>query len=664
MVLKASGLAAGKGVLLPRTKAEAHEGLRNIMLDKVFGSAGDEVVIEEYLEGQELSILTFVDKYTCRSLPPAQDHKQVYDGDQGPNTGGMGCFAPPPIATKEILEEIHRTVIQPSVDGMRKERIPFVGCLFTGYMITKDGPRLLEYNVRFGDPETQTCLPLLNTDTDLADVLIACCDGCLDGVNYKIDESRCSTTVVATAHGYPDKYEKGYPISLEPPPRDTQIFHAGTKLSHDAASTSPSSLLSNGGRVIAATSTASSLFDAIALAYAAMSSIKFLKMHYRRDIGHKALKDYDSTATSSTSTHQPKPLTYASAGVSISAGNELVDRIKPFVRSTARPGADAHLGGFGGLLDLKELGYRDAPIIVQCIDGVGTKLELAHTMKKHDTIGQDNVAMNVNDLIVQGAIPRTFLDCYTTSKLDVDIATDVIRGIADGCREAGCTLSGGETAEMPGLLRVQDGGFYDINGTALGEIPPGRRILPDKQAMREGDVLIGLASSGVHSNGFSLVRKILERAQVKLTDQAPWSSEDISTGSSLLTPTRIYVKSLLPLIAENDLIKGMAHITGGGLIENVPRMLPDHLAARIDTTTWQIPPVLKWLKKAGSLEDIEFAGTFNAGLGMVLVVPAEQADHILVKLGELGEQASRIGHLIAREGSKGCVLENMETWKE
>ena len=658
-------------MLIPKTKAEAHAGLKEIMLDKAFGSAGDEVVIEEYLEGQELSFLTFVDGYTYRSLPPAQDHKRALDGDEGLNTGGMGCYAPPPVATRTLIEEIHSTIIKPSIDGMRYERMPFVGCLFTGYMITKDGPRLLEYNVRSGDPETQTCLPLLADDTDLAEVMMACCEGCLDAVDFRIDEAKFSTTVVATAHGYPEKYEKGYPITLESAPPNVNFFHAGTKLSQTSES-SEQLLLSNGGRVIAATSTATTLSNAISLAYKGMSSIHFPKMHFRRDIGHRALSCPDATPKPPLRGTPQQPLTYASAGVSISAGNELVNRIKPLVKSTARPGADASLGGFGGLLDLKALGYKNAPIIVQCIDGVGTKLEIAHAMKRHDTIGQDCVAMNVNDLIVQGATPRTFLDCYTTSKLDVDVATDVIKGVADGCRLSECTLSGGETAEMPGLLRTQEGGFYDLVGTALGEIPSSNRLLPDKSSMKVGDALIGLASSGVHSNGFSLVRKILSHARVQLTDRAPWIDSSISAaactksaGDSLLTPTRIYVKSLLPLInEENSAIKGMAHITGGGLYENVPRMLPDHLSGRLNAKTWDVPPMLRWLKEAGALEDTEFARTFNTGLGMVLVVLPEKVEDVLSKLRNEGETAWEIGALVERGGEEGCVVDETQVWSK
>jgi len=482
-----------------------------------------------------------------------------------------------------------------------------VGLLFTGIMVTRAGPKVLEYNVRFGDPECQTLLPLFSTETDLAEIMLACTDSALDGlsVSIKIDE-KFAATVVAAAGGYPGPYPRGDTITLDRLPdilanqgnesstretvsSDNIIFHAGTSLSEDSLTTS-------GGRVITATSTAATLEAAISAAYALMSTIHFPNMHYRTDIGRRALKP-EQPSPNSVSLPNGQPLSYADAGVSVSSGNELVNRIKSLVASTARPGAAADIGGFGGELDLSAAGYIEPPTIIAATDGVGTKLKVAHAMNKHDTIGIDLVAMNVNDLIVQGAEPLTFLDVFSCGKLDVDVAEQVVKGIAVGCIEAGCALVGGETAEMPGLFAI-DGGIYDVSGTAIGAVAKGKRILPDKQAMRVGDVLLGLSSSGCHSNGFSLIRKIVqERAALSMTDPAPWSDGE-SVGESLLTPTRIYVKPVLRAV-QKDLIKGMAHITGGGLLENVPRMLPKHLAASLDAARWEVPKVLRWLKVAG-----------------------------------------------------------------
>lgn len=654
VVIKASGLAAGKGVMIPSSREETLQALKDVMVNKAVGTAGDEVVIEEYLQGEELSILSFSDGYTIRSLPPAQDHKQAYDGDQGPMTGGMGCYSPTKIATPELVDEIHRTVLQPTIDGMRREGFPFVGILFTGFMITKSGPKVLEYNVRFGDPETQTILPLLSPGTDLAEVMVACTEHWLDAIKLKI-EPKFSATVIAAAGGYPGPYVRGDEIKLDQPSADTMIFHAGTILESGTLQTS-------GGRVIAATSTASSIEEAIKRAYAGISTVHFPKMHYRRDIGHRALSSSGSTTKS---TDSAVPLTYASAGVSISAGNSVVQAITPLVASTARPGADATIGGFGGVFDLATAGFTSPPLIVGAIDGIGTKSYIAHEMGIHDTIGIDCVAMNVNDLVVQGAEPLFFLDCYTCGKLDVEVAASFVKGVAKGCVESGCALVGGETAEMPGLfnaggLAKDDGNIYDAVGVAVGAIKQGQKVLPDKENMIKGDVLLGLASAGCHSNGFSLIRQIVKQAGLSFKDPVPWENNQ-SVGASLLTPTRIYVKSLLGPVRDG-LIKGMSHITGGGLLENIPRMLPKHLAAHVDVSAYPVPEVFRWLKKEGRLEEEEFAKVFNTGVGMVLVVAEGDVERACGELKEAGEAVFVIGKLVGREG-EGCVLSGLEAWR-
>jgi phosphoribosylamine--glycine ligase/phosphoribosylformylglycinamidine cyclo-ligase len=643
VVIKATGLAAGKGVIIPQTHEEAQQALKEIMQDKAFGSAGDEVVIEEFLVGDELSILSFCDGTTIKSLPPAQDHKRIGEGDTGLNTGGMGCYAPTKLATPELIARIEREILQPTIDGMRKDGFPFRGCLFTGLMIAPDGtPKVLEYNVRFGDPETQTVLPLL--ESDLAKIMYACAGPVpyLEDIPVKVS-SKFSTTVVVAAPGYPESYPKNIPMQVAASPQDVTIFHAGTKLSGD-------SLLSSGGRVIAANAVGDSLRAAVDKAYEGVKLINFEGMYYRKDIAHRAFRKADASSK----------LTYAQSGVSIDAGNELVERIKAAVATTRRPGADAVIGGFGGEVDLSAAGHPGAPIIVGAIDGVGTKLIIAQKMNKHDTVGIDLVAMNVNDLVVQGAEPFMFLDYYGCSHLDVSVATSFVEGVAKGCIQAGCALVGGETAEMPDLYSGDD---YDAAGAAIGVMRASQR-LPRKDAMLEGDVLIGMASSGVHSNGFSLVRKIVKTRGLEYTDPAPWDDSGVSLGHALLTPTRIYVKPLLAVLADSatgPAVKGMAHITGGGLTENVPRMLPRHLAAEIDVASWEVPPVFKWL--AQSVEPAEMARAFNNGIGMVLAVAAEAADQVVQRLEEQGERVYRIGRLVKRQpDGEGCVLKNLGRW--
>lgn len=365
---------------------------------------------------------------------------------------------------------------------------------------------------------------------------------------------------------------------------------------------------------------------------------------------------YDG-ATCTRESGKQAGMTYADAGVSIDAGNDLVTAIKAAVKSTRRPGADAEIGGFGGALDLASAGFgKDAPIIVQAIDGIGTKLKVAFAMDKFNTVGIDLVAMNVNDLVVQGAEPLTFLDYYACSKLDIPEAVSFIEGVAAGCVQSGCALVGGETAEMPGMYQ---GNEFDAGGCATGALKRGQKILPDTDAMVEGDVLLGLGSDGVHSNGFSLVRKVVESKGLGYHDKAPWAPST-SIGESLLTPTRIYVKPLLKAV-EKDLLKGMAHITGGGLYDNIPRMLPKHLAAEVEIGTWPVPAVLKWLKEAGNVESHEFARTWNTGLGMVIVASKEKAKEAQQLLEQEGEKVYVLGKLIKRDG-EGTVLNNIQAW--
>jgi len=348
-----------------------------------------------------------------------------------------------------------------------------------------------------------------------------------------------------------------------------------------------------------------------------------------------------------------KPLTYADAGVSIAAGNALVRTIAPLAKSTARTGANAELGGFGGLFDLKAAGYHD-PLLVAANDGVGTKLKLAIELGKHDGVGIDLVAMCVNDLIVQGAEPLFFLDYFASAKLDATVAEAVIRSIAAGCREAGCALIGGETAEMPGMYAEGD---YDLAGFCVGAVERGELL--DGEGVASGDIVLGLASSGVHSNGFSLVRRLIADNRWRLDRPAVFDRESL-LGDALLTPTRIYVRSLLPIVRSGR-IKALAHITGGGIIENIPRVLPDGLHAMIDAGTWDLPRLFAFLQAGGAIEPGELARTFNCGIGMVAIVGEAEVDDVTAALETAGEVVHRIGRVEA--GDKGCTVHGpAEIW--
>ena len=339
-------------------------------------------------------------------------------------------------------------------------------------------------------------------------------------------------------------------------------------------------------------------------------------------------------------TDRANGLTYAAAGVDIDAGNALVDAIKPLAKSTRRPGADASLGGFGALFDLKAAGFTD-PLIVTTTDGVGTKLKIAIDTGLHDTVGVDLVAMCVNDLLAQGAEPLMFLDYYATARLEVDVARRVVAGIAEGCRQAGAALVGGETAEMPGMYSHGD---YDLAGFTVGAVERDG-VLPRLDRQRAGDVLIGLASSGPHSNGYSLIRKIVERSGLDWSADAPFAPGQ-TLAEALMVPTRIYVKPVLPLL-KAGLVKAVAHITGGGLIENPPRVIREGLAARFDWNAWPLPPVFQWLQETGGVSDHEMRRTFNCGIGLMLVVDGDQAPAVLAALLNAGEDAFVIGELAA-----------------
>jgi len=334
---------------------------------------------------------------------------------------------------------------------------------------------------------------------------------------------------------------------------------------------------------------------------------------------------------------------YAAAGVDIDAGNRMVDLIKPLLRGTARAGADAEIGGFGGLFDLKAAGFSD-PILVAATDGVGTKVKIAVETSRHDTIGIDLVAMSVNDLVVQGAEPLFFLDYFACSKLDPQVGAAVVTGIAAACRESGCALIGGETAEMPGIYQHGD---YDLAGFAVGAVS--REALLPRKDIAPGDAVIGLASSGVHANGFSLVRRIVSASGLPWDAPAPFENTK-SLGEALLTPTRLYVRSCLAAMRKTNAVKALAHITGGGFIENIPRVLPKGLSVALDLDSVPVPPVFKWLAASGDVSAQEMLRTFNCGIGMIAVLDATAADAAIEQFAANGETVVRLGEVISGSG--------------
>nr|CAB3248282.1 trifunctional purine biosynthetic protein adenosine-3-like [Phallusia mammillata] len=638
LVVKASGLAGGKGVIVARTKAEACKAVNTILNENKFGEAGKTIIIEELLWGEEFSFLCFTDGTNIEMMPPAQDHKRLLDGDQGPNTGGMGSYCPCPQISKSTVEFVKHKILQAVVDGMRNDGRKYVGVLYAGIIITKNGPRVLEFNCRFGDPECQVILPLL--DCDLFPILMACISGSLNQHCLKWKQNTSALTIVMASCGYPDHYETGKQISgirSVNERANLQVFEAGTKFDESDV------IVTSGGRVLAVTAIADSLSICLGLALAGVNQISFQGACHRNDIGYHAIDSFNRKPS----------LTYALSGVDIGKGDAFVSSIKSMVKNSARTGCLADLGGFGGLFNPKAAGYRD-PVLVSGCDGVGTKLLIAQACGSHKTIGIDLVAMCVNDILTHNAEPLFFLDYFACGKLQQHVAKDVVEGITKACRESGCALIGGETAEMPGMYDTQ---HYDVAGFAVGAYERGRdSALPRVDEIEPGDCIIGISSTGLHSNGFSLVRKVVEISGLKLTDPAPFETS-MTLGESILTPTAIYCKPLLPILRHCPGIKSAAHITGGGIIGNLPRVLPCHVTAQLNAESWNIPKVFKWICSAGNITTDEMLATFNCGIGFCIVVSHNCAETVLSKcqknLVHLGLSAMKIGE-IAQRDTESC----------
>uniref|UniRef100_A0A8C6AJ02 Trifunctional purine biosynthetic protein adenosine-3 n=1 Tax=Monodon monoceros TaxID=40151 RepID=A0A8C6AJ02_MONMO len=595
LVVKASGLAAGKGVVVAKSKEEACKAVQEIMQDKAFGEAGETTVIEELLEGEEVSV------------------------------------------SKDLLLKIKNTILQKTVDGMQQEGVPYTGILYAGIMLTKDGPKVLEFNCRFGDPECQVILPLLKSD--LYEVIQSTLDGLLCTSLPVWLDNRTAVTVVMASKGYPGDYTKGVEITGFPEAQalGLEVFQAGTALKDGK-------VVTNGGRVLTVTAIRENLISALEEAKKGLAAIKFEGAIYRKDIGYRAIAFLQ----------QPRGLTYKDSGVDIAAGNMLVKKIKPLAKATSRPGCDVDLGGFAGLFDLKAAGFND-PLLACGTDGVGTKLKIAQQCHKHETIGQDLVAMCVNDILAQGAEPLFFLDYFSCGKLDPSTTEAVVAGIAKACKKAGCALLGGETAEMPDMYPP---GEYDLAGFAVGAVERDQK-LPHLERITEGDAVIGIASSGLHSNGFSLVRKIVAKSSLQYSSPAPDGCGGQALGDLLLTPTRIYSHSLLPVLRSGH-VKAFAHITGGGLLENIPRVLPQKFGVDLDAQTWRIPRIFSWLQQEGHLSEEEMARTFNCGIGATLVVSKDLTQQILQDIQQHKEEAWAIGRVVAcPEGSPRVKVKHL-----
>ena len=611
VVVKLDGLAAGKGVIVPDGDAETEDAIRTL-------AAMGSIVMEERLTGPECSLMVLCDGTTGRALPLAQDHKRIGEGDSGPNTGGMGAYAPAPVGGMAGVGEpadLVATFVQPVLDHLRGEGTPYVGVLYAGLMLTPDGPRLLEFNCRFGDPETQAVLPLLRSD--LAATALACTQGRLADTPIVVAPG-AACTVVAAAPGYPSTPTTGSPVTgasdVDSSTADAHVFLAG-------ATTDPAGrLLTSGGRVLAVTGLGDDLATARRSAYARMSAIHFDGMQVRRDIGWRSI------AAGLTS--------YAATGVDIDEGNRAVSQMKEAVERTHGGAVLRGVGSFGGAFSGAAIKALDDPVLVASTDGVGTKVELAARLGRYRGVGADIVNHCIDDVLVQAARPLFFLDYIASSRLDADQVAEVVTGMAEACEAAGCALLGGETAEMPGVYAP---GAFDIAGTLVGLVD--RADLLPRPDVSAGDVLIGVASSGPHTNGYSLLRKVFDWLPM---DSVP-AGFDRTLGDALLEPHRSYLGVLDAALASGR-VKALAHITGGGLPENLPRVLPDDVDAVVELGSWPVPPLFALVREvAVGLDTHELYRTLNMGVGMVVVCSRADADTVQ---GLIDEPTWRIGELV------------------
>ncbi|EDX04047.1 trifunctional purine biosynthetic protein adenosine-3 [Drosophila simulans] len=604
LVVKAAGLAAGKGVVVAANAEEACQAVDEILGELKYGQAGATLVVEELLEGEEVSVLAFTDGKSVRAMLPAQDHKRLGNGDTGPNTGGMGAYCPCPLISQPALELVQKAVLERAVQGLIKERINYQGVLYAGLMLTRDGPRVLEFNCRFGDPETQVILPLL--ENDLFEVMQACCSAKLDKIPLQWRNGVSAVGVILASAGYPETSTKGCIISGLPAANTpTQlVFHSGLAVNAQKEA------LTNGGRVLIAIALDGSLKEAAAKATKLAGSITFSGSgaQYRTDIAQKAFKIASASAPG---------LSYKDSGVDIDAGDALVQRIKPLSRGTQRPGVLGGLGGFGGLFRLKELSYKE-PVIAEATQGVGAKIHLALEHELYENVGYDLFALAANDVLEVGAEPVAFLDYIACGKLQVPLAAQLVKGMADGCRDARCALVGGETAEMPSLYAP---GQHDMAGYCVGIVEQSR-ILPRFDLYQPGDLLIGLPSSGLHCAGFNEILTQLAASKVNLKERSPVDGGDdgLTLAHVLATPTQLYVQQLLPHLQKGDEIKSVAHVTHG-LLNDVLRLLPEGFETTLDFGAVPVPKIFGWLAGKLKLSAQTLLERHNCGIGMVLILP-------------------------------------------
>ncbi len=604
VVVKADGLASGKGVIVPENRVETERAIFAFLAEGAMGQAGDTIVLEQRLRGEEISLFGISDGNTLVPLISAQDHKRVGEGNQGLNTGGMGAFAPVPRVTPDLEAELTEVFLRRAVDGMAADGVPYVGVLYAGLMLTDDGPRLIEYNCRFGDPEAQAIVALI--ESDLLEVLHAAATGTLAQTPIKLSSgTACAITVAA--EGYPVEPRVGMTVPLVETPPEVSIFHGATRFDGDH-------LVSTGGRVLSVVGTGVDLAQALERAYQVVDQLTGDGLFARSDIGWR---------------HAPRPKkksAYAEAGVSLEAGAAATNRLARAVKSTHDERVVAGHGSFGGVFDIAALTKLEAPLLVASTDGVGTKSILTKELDRWEDCGADIVNHCIDDILVQGARPLFFLDSLGSAVLEPEIVGRIVDGMAAALRDADCVLLGGETAEMPDMFAAS--AAVDVVGTMVGYVDRAKLLPTD--AIAPGHLLVGLASSGLHTNGYSLARKVF--ADQNLRDPLPGGTGE-SIGDALLAVHRPYLRPLSAAL-DADLFDGLAHITGGGFVDNIPRVLPAGCGAVIDSSAWRRPVLFNYLIMQAGLSEAEAHQVFNCGIGMVVVVAPDMVDDLRAAIPE------------------------------
>nr|XP_008105770.1 PREDICTED: trifunctional purine biosynthetic protein adenosine-3 [Anolis carolinensis] len=614
-VIKPSGFGHRQEVILASNTEEACKATQEILQGNIFGDYREMVIVEELLKGEEFSCLCFVDGNTFTSMPPVQVQKQLLDGEQGPSTVGMGAYGPVPQVSEALLEKIKSTLLQHIIDCMKQEDMSYVGVLQIELILTKDGVKVLSMDCNFGDLQCQVVLRLLCHD--LCEVIQAAIDGRLCDVTLSWSDNLTAVAIAMAWEGCPAQSAEITGL-LQAKELGLEIFHGATIKKNDK-------VLTNGSRVLAVTAIQQGLMSALEEAYKGLEVIYFQNATYRKDVGTLALKFLGQSV---------RPL-YEDIVCSILSHPPKLPAL-----TGSKPGSHEEQQGTPAFYDLRASGYID-PIIISQIKGIGTKQKIAQLCNKHDTIGQDLVAMCVNEILAQGAEPLFFLHHFAFGKLDVGVAQVITDGIAEACDQAGCLLLAREANEMSGTWAS---GEYHLVGFAVGAVERGRH-LPQQEKVTSGDVLIGISSSGLHSQGFSLVRKIISTSLPHYLSSVPVGCNSSCTlGEQLLTPSKIYSKPLLPLFRSGN-VKVCLHIAERGLMGSFSNILPEKNSVVLDAHCWKMPSIFSWLQEEGNLSEEEMMKTFNCGIGAVLVVQKEVAGQVLKDVQKY-EDAWLIGKVI------------------